>query len=154
MPERAMDILGYQTMTVLSPSMEPDIKVNDTIVIRRVNTDNIEVGDIVTFEMYIPELRMNGYVTHYIGQIEEVDGETVFYTHGAGVEPGTFDKWRLADGTYKDVTEDDIVGQYWFKIPMIGYVTNNPTILFVVLINVVVIYFGVSYIRGNQKDEE
>lgn len=42
-------IIGYEAFEVPTPSMEPTIKVGDRIMATRVNSKNIEIGDIVTF---------------------------------------------------------------------------------------------------------
>lgn len=151
MPNNVINILGYQTLVVLSPSMEPEIRVNDQVIIRKTTAEKIEVGDIITFEVYIPELRTTGYVTHYVADIGvNTDGELVYYTQGADAEPGEYDKWRQADGMYEDITYSNIIGEYWFKIPFIGYsryIFNNPILLGVVSLNAVVVYYGLRYIK-------
>ena len=51
--------------TIVSPSMNPTIKVNDAIIVKRDNNDKYIVGDIISF--YSTEYDSNGMViTHRI----------------------------------------------------------------------------------------
>ena len=69
-PTRIIDIYGFRTFIIVSPSMEPTLMVNDMIVITDVEKNDIKENDIITFKAYIPELTRYSYVTNYVVSIE------------------------------------------------------------------------------------
>ena len=74
---------GWETHTVMSGSMEPALKVGGLIVTRPEKLDNIQVGDIITFDAG-GKLK----VTHRVVDIVEIDGKPHFQTKGdANEEP-------------------------------------------------------------------
>jgi signal peptidase I len=72
--DQFMDIAGFQLFTISNTgSMEPDLRFNDLIVVRRVDFDSLEIGDFVTFKSTV---RIMGetreiYITHQIIEIVE-----------------------------------------------------------------------------------
>ncbi|MBI9010199.1 MAG: signal peptidase I [Tenericutes bacterium] len=157
MPERSMELLGYRTFTVLSKSMEPKINVNDVIVLTSANKESLEVGDIITFSVYIPEFEELSFVTHYIAAIEEVDGETIFKTQGEGRDASEYDNWQDEEGNAYDITFNDIEGEYVFKIPFVGTLAvflSNPIFLSLVIINLIVLYSTYRYIKSVIKEKK
>ncbi len=96
--------------TIVSPSMEPTIMVNDVIFDERVNSENdLGVGDIITF--YSETIDTGGYtVTHRIYKKYTENGITYFETKGD-------------NNVYPDsgrIVFSDIVGKYKFKINGLG----------------------------------
>lgn len=96
--------------TIVSPSMEPTIMVNDVIFDERVNSENdLGVGDIITF--YSEAIDTGGYtVTHRIYKKYTENGITYFETKGD-------------NNVYPDsgrIVFSDIVGKYKFKINGLG----------------------------------
>ena len=73
-PDKTVDIIGYKTFIVISSSMEPDIMVNDMIIIRKTKEEDLSVGDAITFNVYLKELESVSKVTHYIGDIRAYFG--------------------------------------------------------------------------------
>ena len=145
-PASMMDLVGFRTMIVLSNSMEPVINENDLIISRKVNQDELEIGDIITFSVYLPQVDKEVYVTHYIGDIQTNEEMTIYKTKGYNLPEGTYDGWVDKDDNHIDITFDDIEGVYFFKIPYIGYIQsilNDKIILGLILFNV-----GIIYITG------
>lgn len=154
-PSAMMDIFGFKAYVVLSDSMDPVIKTNDVIVSKRTSQSDIQTGDIITFNVFIPELNDEGTVTHYVGKIEETDEGIVYYTKGTHQGEDIYDQWVDQDGNDRNVTYEDIEGEYLFKIPYLGYVidfVSNTTVLFLLLVNGVAIYFIVKYIKKDQEE--
>ena len=57
-PRLPLDIVGIGFFMVApTQSMEPELKANDLIIVRRANFDELKVGDTVTF---MAEARQNG----------------------------------------------------------------------------------------------
>lgn len=97
---------------IVTDSMVPTINVNDAIVVKRVNNDALDVGDIITFSSV--DKFFNGLtVTHRIvGKQMDVNGNYIYRTKG--------DNNFLEDTTFVDL--DHIYGKVLFRVPKIGYV--------------------------------
>lgn len=109
-------LFGYKGYTVISGSMEPTLKVGDYVVVKAEDFDQLQVGEIITFE---DEGMM---VTHRIISITD-EG---IQTRG--------DHNTVND--MKQVTEDKFVGRMAVHIPYLGHVMiwmQNPLIFAVVL---------------------
>lgn len=101
--DEAPDFAGVVPLIVLTDSMYPDIKKGDLIFTKKVDTNDIQVGDVISF--YAAE---DDYTTIWTHQVVEVlqDGETVkFRTKGIN-NPTPDGKLREADkivGKWNDV---------------------------------------------------
>ncbi len=110
-PDRPPSILGYTTMIVLTDSMSGDapdhIEAGDMIVTKPCQAAALEAGDIITF------METNGRttVTHRIITVNE---------DGSYETKGDFN--NAADKEF--VTADRIIGEFWFRIPKLGFVAN------------------------------
>jgi signal peptidase I len=147
-PTATMNVFGFRTFVVVSPSMEPDIMVYDMIVVRRPDFEELEEGDAITFLVYIPEVGEQSYVTHYIADITEDDsGQRVYKTIDATGDPDDsedYDEWTNATGNDIDITDADIEGVLWFTIPRLGFLVamlRDPLFLGLLVINGTVLYF-------------
>lgn len=84
------NLFGRGFLTVLTDSMTGDNKdsftVDDVIFVEILNDEkrlDLKVGDIVTyFSMEIPELEVQGFITHRIIEIIELEGEVFLVTQG------------------------------------------------------------------------
>lgn len=106
-PGETPSIFGVSPMFVLSGSMEPTLKLDDLILIRRVNADKLDQGDIITFK---PEDSLYA-VTHRIVLITcDESGNRFFTTKGDN-----------NDEKDKDlVAESQILGVFLLRIPKVG----------------------------------
>jgi len=155
-PSKMIDIVGFRTFMVLSNSMEPKINVNDMIIITKASEDSLVVGDIITFEVYIPELNADDYVTHYIAAINDVDGVLTYETRRHSAPENLFDDWVDENGDEIDITFDNIEGKYLFKIPYVGYfqsALSNKIILALVVVNGGVVYLLIQYLKKDEEEE-
>lgn len=96
--------------TIVSPSMEPNIKVYDVIIEFKVDNEaDLKVGDIITF--YTDEIDTGGYtVTHRIHEINVVNGKRRYITKG--------DNNQSVDSGY--ITYGNIVGKVSYILPGAG----------------------------------
>jgi signal peptidase I len=122
MPKQVTQYFGVQTLVVMSDSMSPVISVDDMIVVKNPNTEELKVGDIITFETYLEEIDDVGLVTHYIDQIIEEDGVR-YYKTNSEKEPRQ-DVWTDEFGSVDDISDEDIIGEYLFRIPKAALVVN------------------------------
>ena len=143
-PQSIIKIFRYQHLIVGSDSMTPVINVHDVIVIRKYNPDKLHKDDIISFYTDINNDGKDEIVTHYFYAREVDDEENVIYRtqSNKSSEP---DDWEIA--------EDDIIGKYTFKIPKIGKIIRflqHPIGIFVVSLNIIVIFVVVGLIRKNR----
>jgi signal peptidase I len=103
---------GYGSLTVLSGSMEPALRVGDVVMEHRIPPLQARIGDVVTFRD--PEQPGRLY-THRIVSMSVTGKEVSFVTRGdanTGVE-----RWQIpAGGT---------IGRVEYRIPLLGYATNR-----------------------------
>lgn len=110
----------FSAYVIVSPSMVPTINVNDGIIIKRVDEEELNIGDIITFDAM--DVAHSGYtITHRIvGKYAEKDG-------------GYFYKTKGDNNTKEDdqvVKDENVHGKVIFRIPKIGYIQkfiSTPT---------------------------
>ena len=105
----------FGAYVIVSPSMVPTISVNDGIVIKRVDNDQYDVGDIITFVSN--DANYKGLlVTHRIIHKKSISkNESIYTTKG--------DNNSLEDSAY--VMTDAICGKVLFRIPKVGYMLGS-----------------------------
>lgn len=109
---KSRDIFGFTPLKVLSGSMDPTIKTGDLIIVRQVDSSNIEQGDIITFTTNSDSL-----VTHRVIGVSSENGSYRFQTKG--------DANNIED---KDlVAGNQVIGKYAFRLPMVGKVSDIMT---------------------------
>lgn len=96
--------------TIISPSMEPNVKVYDVVMDVRVGSkDKISVGDIITF-ISTSKVSADLTVTHRVTEIIEQDGKTMYKTKG--------DYNLKEDDALVDY--DKVIGKVYFIVPQLG----------------------------------
>ena len=103
----------FNAYVVLTGSMIPEIMVNDVVVTKRVEEEELKVGDIITF--ISSDSRFAGItVTHRIRQIfvDPTTGEYSFETKG--------DNNNTADFTH--AKGSNVLGKVILKVPKLGYI--------------------------------
>lgn len=104
-------VIGYTPYAVLSPSMTPTYAPGDLIYVKETPTDEIDVGDAITF---VADSN-NTVVTHRVVEVDR-DGRK-FYTQG--------DANANRDGN--PVLYENVLGVVEFSIPKLGYVSSYVT---------------------------
>ena len=98
--DKVYDLIKFKSYVIVSNSMQPTIDPGDVIFIKKVNVNDLEVGDVVTFQK-------EGFIaTHRIIEIQE----DKIITQG--------DNNNLKDDP---LDKSSIIGQYMFRIPKVGY---------------------------------
>ncbi|MFW5949996.1 MAG: signal peptidase I, partial [archaeon] len=94
---------------VKSSSMSPSIGAGSVVFVGEVSTEDIEKGDVITFERSAqsPPER----VTHRVVEVVEQDGDRTFRTKGDANE----------NQDQELVSADQFVGRVQFHVPLIGY---------------------------------
>ncbi len=117
----------FGAYVIASPSMVPTIDTKDAIVIKRMDHDLYEVGDIITFSSYDGSLS-NKMITHRIVEKREIGAENSSYVTKGDNNP-------IVDSS--SVNTSSIYGKVLFKIPKIGYIKDffsKPSNYFICLL--------------------
>ena len=126
-------IFGFRMYKVLTGSMEPNIHVSDTILIKESN--NYKKGDIVTYK------DKNEYVTHRIVSVNDDNIITKGDANNTEDEP---------------IKKKDIIGKVIFKVSMLSflvYLLNKPIIWILIFIIGILIIFVIPDKEGNENSE-
>ena len=108
-------LIGFDTYVVLSGSMEPVHKTGSMIYVRDTDPQELEVGDVITFQ----SPGSSTMVTHRIIGIEGEGYDKQFTTKGDA----------NAEADAKPVPVSNVTGKVAFSIPFMGYIANyiqNP----------------------------
>ena len=136
---------GY---VIVSPSMVPTINIKDAIVVKRINDDHYNVGDIISF--YSTEYDNNGMVvTHRVIRKNNVSSHLSNY-----VTKG--DNNSNPDRT--SVSTSNIYGKVFLIIPKLGYIQSflsEPShfVLCILIPSLIVIVYDVVRISKAFKKE-
>ena len=124
-------IFGYYFFTVMSGSMQPELKVNDNIIVKQSN--NYEVGDIVTYK------GDKSYITHRIVKIED----NMITTKGDdnSDEDPAFDK-------------SNILGKVVFKSKYLNFVVKYRVFIIFAIILIYLFEMLITSLGKKEKDSE
>jgi signal peptidase I len=126
--------LGYQTSTMLTGSMSPEINPGDVVVTVKTPVSELEVGDIITYSIPIDDRRVE---THRVMSIKRDDaGRTSVITKG-DANPGA-DPWTA-------VLSEDYVHTKAAVVPFLGDVIRA---LRQPLVQSVLLYGGSAVLVG------
>lgn len=121
-------LFGYDIYTVLSGSMEPDIKTGSLVYVKEVQSFTLKEGDTITFM----KGNKDTIVTHRIYSIDEQDGQLRFYTYGINnfQRDENGEPLRGSNGEIQytmdiePVHERNVLGEAQFTVPYLGYLAN------------------------------
>ncbi len=163
-PDQSINILGFKSYVVVSDSMEPDIHVNDMVVVTKIKQEDLKVGDVISFYTYLPtnqvdslgnRIYLKSVVTHYLAAIIDTDGVITYKTHRAGVADDAYDDWNDINGNPTDITYSDIIGTVQFVIPSVGVVMRvltNPIMVILIVANIAIIVTVVKVTKKALKE--
>lgn len=126
-PNVAPSIFGIKTFTIISSSMEPTFKIDDIIFVKKIDENQLQIGDIISF------IQDKDIITHRIEKIEKNDSELVFITKGDANSTTDINKVKLSQ----------IEGKYIFKISKVGkifYILKNKVVFIIVTIILLICY--------------
>ena len=125
----AKSMFGYRAYVITTNSMEPELKKDDVVVIKKAKADNLKQGDIITF-------KQNGEtITHRIVQIDDIEDGKLYITKG--------DNNNVQDE--QGLRFDQIEGKLVIKIPQLGKMVasfKNGIIIVLVLLISAIIYLN------------
>lgn len=151
-PGQAPNFFGYSLFRVMTGSMEPTIPTNSLIVVKRVETQELAVGDVITFYSRDPSL-LGEPNTHRIIRFEEDEGRQLIITKG--------DANNIEDRF--PTRAEDLIGKVVFSSLFLGRLVkliSNPLVFIpLILIPLVVmllrsVFDGISAAKKLVKEEE
>lgn len=99
-------LLGYQSLAVLSGSMEPEISVGSIVFAKEADPSLLEVGDVVTYR-----LSGNTMVTHRVIE-NDTNAEQLIMQGDANETPDA-----------APVAYSNVVGKVAMHLPLLGYLS-------------------------------
>lgn len=75
-------LFGYHFYNVVSGSMEPEIPVDANVIVKEVDTDTLQVGDVITFSSRDPQIYGSANTHRIIEITQDEDGNTCYVTKG------------------------------------------------------------------------
>ena len=143
-PDEVPGIKGYKPMMVLTDSMYPTIKSGDLIIIKEIDPNLLEIGDIITF--YDPAGNGQTTVTHTINNIIIENEKLMFETKG--------DNNNTPDRLL--VESEAVIGVYVFRIPIVAkvamYLQTLPGLILCIFLplGIIILY---NLIRRRRYEE-
>lgn len=134
---------GYTPFVVATGSMEPVLRVHDIIVTKKVQENELKIGDIISYH----DKENNIVITHRIVRIEENNENKIFVMKGDN--NNTEDKIK--------VSINNIQGKYVFSIPLIGKIAafiNTPSDLIIIITGIILIYIIIDIIGKLLKNRD
>ena len=125
-------IFGCKAYVITTNSMEPNIKDGDIIIVKKDKEENLQKGDIITFQ------NKSSIVTHRITNIEEKDGKKEYTNKG--------DNNIIED--LEKFTYEKIKGKVILKVPILGkliiLLENQIVFLLIILIILILVFWKVK----------
>lgn len=103
-------MFGYSMLRVSSESMEPELKIGDIILVKEVEAETLQRGDVITY--HGKEGQVAGkLITHQIVS-EPYEKDGLYYFTTRGIKEGALDD--------PEIDETQILGKVQFKVPIVG----------------------------------
>ena len=148
-PGFMFNVFGFRAYVSHYDQMEPTIKSNALVFINKVNLDDLNENDLVTFESN-SDLNNNGkndLITGYFNRMSGTGEDAYYYFRSEG----SLSDWAV-------IKESSVVGGYAFSIPVLGLIVDfigSPFGIAVIFVNLAIVG-GIIYIvkhNNHQKKE-
>ena len=101
---------GAKPLTILSGSMTGTYDIGDVVVVRPVDVDDLQVGDVITFQPFSDDPQLT---THRIVGISFGSNGREFVTQG--------DANNAPD--LEPISEKQVKGEVWYSVPKVGWIS-------------------------------
>ena len=145
-PDVSLNAFGIKAYIVKYDTMAPKINPYDLVFVTKVDPDELEEEDLITYYADIDYDGDDELVTYYILNITPADDTNVYRTHAEGTTTPA-----------RTIFVDDIVGGYSFKLPKLGYVIEfiaSPFGIAVIVVNAGIITAIVLLVKSNKEDKK
>lgn len=133
-------VLGYSVFRVMTGSMEPEIREDSLLVVKKTPPEDIVPGDVISF--FSPDPMLEGAVnTHRVVRIEKENGRTQFITKGDA---------NVIEDTYP-TDASALVGRAVFKSYWLGKAVSllaNPLVFGIIILLPLVIILVMNLCRA------
>lgn len=102
-------VFGRQYYAIVSNSMEPEIKTGSLVTVKKIDIDDVEVGDIITYTLETSTGKIN--ITHRVVEVTTYKNEIALVTKGDNLEN---------NDTYY-ITADMLLGVVTNSTAFVGY---------------------------------
>jgi signal peptidase len=124
-------LFGYRYYTILTPSMEPEYGVGDMVIVKIVNAEAINVGDVITFN---PSQDSEAYLTHRVAEkLPDYQGSGVTCFRTKGDLNDSIDAFLI--------DEARVIGVVKAGIPKLGYFVRFVQLRWYFIIPVIILIF-------------
>lgn len=149
LPNKTVYVFGLKGYTVESESMVGIYNKNDVVFVNAPDYDNLQVGDIITYETYTVTRSDSGLNysiitsdivnTHYLAEIgTDVNGMMYyrtmcyenFHKDSSTWSNSDYDKYYNKKGEEVLLRQEDILGKAVFSIPWIGNINSVFQVVF------------------------
>jgi signal peptidase len=137
--------------------MVPTIEPGDIIMLKDVDEEDIEENDIISFYNYARGTNSQGQTVwvkiRIVHRLIEIDDETGAYIT-QGDNNSSIDTIYDENGDITDLTYDQVIGAYVFRVPFIGTIVSglrNPLLVGLLIVNIGIIVVIVKLVK--KKDE-
>ena len=134
------NFMGYSFLQIKTGSMEPEYEVGCIVVIREVDVNSLQVGDVISF--YSTDDEINGRVnTHRIANISSnLKGYREFTTKGDAND----------DVDADTVSSINVIGKVIYNLgavsgSVIGVLRNPKIIFFLIILPLIIITFSEAF---------
>ena len=133
-------VLGYSVFRVMTGSMEPEIREDSLLVVKKTPPEDIVPGDVISF--FSPDPMLEGAVnTHRVARIEKENGRIRFITKG---DANVIEDAYPTDGSA-------LVGRVVFKSYWLGKTVSllsNPLVFGIIILLPLVIILVMNLCRA------
>ncbi len=135
-------VFGHRVFVIVSDSMKPVLKKNDVILVKETKPEDIEIGDIITYQGMQSEMA-DKIITHEVVNITRENGKYIFYTRGranTGIDPAVY--------------EEQLYGVMTSKLAVISFISRivRSTIGFILVIAIPLCYLFITEIIDVKKE--
>jgi signal peptidase len=159
LPEKVIDVFRFQltTISTLTESMKPTIEPGDVIMLKKVDEEDIEVDDVISFYNYARGQNSQGETVwvkiRIVHRLIDIDDQTGAYIT-QGDNNSSVDTIYDENGNITDLTYDQVIGAYVFRLPLLGTIVSglrNPVLVGLLIVNITIVVVIVKLIK--KKDE-
>ncbi|MBR6034365.1 MAG: signal peptidase I [Clostridia bacterium] len=127
-PNKTPSFLGIKTYTIISGSMEPELKIGDIVIVKEAGKDDIKEQDVISYR------HGQSVITHRVIEIHENEGNKTYKTKG--------DSNNIEDT--EEISYSSIEGRMIGRIPFLGKLSRllQGKVTVVVIALMAYVYFS------------
>ena len=161
-PEKVIDVFGFQVTTIsrLTKSMTPTIEPGDLIVLKKIDEEDIDEDDVISFYNYAKgtnedneEVWVKIRVVHRVIEIDEQTNTYVTQGDNNPFKDVIYDQ----NGEVTTLSYDQVIGAYVFRLPIVGTIASglrNPIIIGLLAVNIGIVVLIIKLVKKKDKGDQ